>query len=374
MTLVTLSRASLDELNTLFGTDADVAVDRPFGGRSVSRLLDGLADRAGPQLAARSVLLDRAFRRRVDRFDVAVSTANEFALPLPSVQYVHFPQFNRRHAPSPDAGRVNGVWSRLAGVGDRTLPPDATLLSNSAWTAGVVEAIYGRRPAVLFPPVDPIPSARSWDEREDGVVFVGRLAPDKRPLRAIRIVDGVRDRGHDVHLHVVGSAPRAYRGYVRRLEAAAADRPHVHVERDASRARVERLLATHKYGLNAKPDEHFGMAVAEYVAAGMLAFAPNSGAARRPRRRPRPTLRQRRRRRRVAHGGDSRRRHPDAPTGPVRERPVPPGDSPPRGSGGVSMTARNRRLRPDVVRWPLRNGVTHRCFGRGVAMQGSGTY
>ncbi|WP_423750690.1 glycosyltransferase [Salinirarus marinus] len=277
VTLVTLSRASLDELNTLFGTDADVAVDRPFGGRSVSRLLDGLADRAGPQLAARSVLLDRAFRRRVDRFDVAVSTANEFALPLPSVQYVHFPQFNRRHAPSPDAGRVNGVWSRLAGVGDRTLPPDATLLSNSAWTAGVVEAIYGRRPAVLFPPVDPIPSARSWDEREDGVVFVGRLAPDKRPLRAIRIVDGVRDRGHDVHLHVVGSAPRAYRGYVRRLEAAAADRPHVHVERDASRARVERLLATHKYGLNAKPDEHFGMAVAEYVAAGMLAFAPNSG-------------------------------------------------------------------------------------------------
>jgi len=40
---------------------------------------------------------------------------------------------------------------------------------------------------------------------------------------------------------------------------------------------LETLLCTHKYGLNLKPREHFGLSVAEYVAAGMVAFAPASG-------------------------------------------------------------------------------------------------
>ena len=57
----------------------------------------------------------------------------------------------------------------------------------------------------------------------------------------------------------------------------AAERPYVVVERDVPRARLEELLCTHKYGLNLKPEEHFGMSVAEYVAAGMVAFAPDSG-------------------------------------------------------------------------------------------------
>jgi glycosyltransferase involved in cell wall biosynthesis len=40
---------------------------------------------------------------------------------------------------------------------------------------------------------------------------------------------------------------------------------------------LETLLCTHRYGLNTKHEEHFGMSVAEYVAAGMVAFAPDSG-------------------------------------------------------------------------------------------------
>jgi glycosyltransferase involved in cell wall biosynthesis len=277
VTLFTLSRTPLAELNALFDTDADVSVRRPPGVDPLSRALDAAAAWAGPQLPARSALLRRWFLRHVEEFDTAVSTANEFGLPIPSVQYVHFPQFNGAATPAASAGRLNGLWSHLGGVGDRTLPADATLLTNSAWTADVVEGIYGRRPSVCFPPVDPVPTARPWGEREEGIVTLGRLAPDKRPLRAVEVVDAVRERGHDLHLHVVGSAPRAYRSYVRRVEAAAAERPYVTVERDASRERVETLLGTHRYALGTKPEEHFGMALAESVAAGMLAFAPASG-------------------------------------------------------------------------------------------------
>ena len=271
--LFTLSRTSPADLNPLYGTDVDVPVRAPAGTRVLNRFLDAVAARTGPLLPLRSVLLDRYFQRSARRFDLAVSTANEFAPPLPSVQYVHYPQFNL--AGVDDGGPLNPFFSRLAGV-DR-LPDDATMLANSSWTADVVERIYGRRPEVCHPPVDPIADPLPWEEREDGFVVLGRIAPDKRVLEAIRIVEGVRGRGHDVHLHVVGSASSNYRTYVGRVERAADRRDWIRIERDLPRTDVEAVLRSHRYGLNAKPDEHFGTAVAEYVAAGMVAFAPDSG-------------------------------------------------------------------------------------------------
>jgi glycosyltransferase involved in cell wall biosynthesis len=275
VTLLTLSHPPLSELNALFDTDADVAVETPPGSTSLGRAFEAVADRAGPLLPLRSVLLDRFVRRRAADFDVAVSTANEFALPLPSVQYVHYPQFNGRAVD--EGGPGDALWSRLAGLGDRRLPADATLLTNSAWTAERVAERYGRRPTVLFPPVDPIEGGADWRDREPGVVVAGRVAPDKRTLDAFELVESVRRRGHDVHLHVVGSAAPAYRSYVARVRRAAAGREWASVETDVSRDRLEAVLTRHRYGLNLKPDEHFGMTLAEYVAAGMLPFAPDSG-------------------------------------------------------------------------------------------------
>jgi len=276
VTLFTLSRSTLADLNALFGTSVDVAVERPPMGRLLADAFAAGTPWLGPQLPLRTVLLVSYFRRRAADFDLAVSTANEVALPLPSVQYVHFPQFDQYHCPAGGFDRANPLWSRLAGPRDRRLPADATVLANSAWTADVVEATYDRRPTVCHPPVDPIES-RPWTEREQGIVTVGRLAPDKRTLDAIEIVDGVRDRGHDCHLHVVGSAAPAYRQYVGRVEAAARERSYVTLEREVSRERLEDVLATHRYGLNTKRREHFGMALAECVAAGMLTFAPDDG-------------------------------------------------------------------------------------------------
>lgn len=309
VTLFTISETSLRDLATYFDVDVpvDVEVRSPPAAAALARALSTAAPWIGPQLAARSAVLARYARPRLGEFDLAVSTTNELALPVPSLQYIHVPQFHQRVVPGVDVGRLNRLWSALAapprwkgtadvdvGTADVDAGPDDVdaapddvdagtadvdetwLLANSEWTAAVTESIYGRRPDVVHPPVDPIPG-ELWSEREDGVVFVGRLAPDKRALAAIDVVDRVRERGPDLHLHVVGSAPRAYRRYADRVASAAADREHVTLERDASRERVEALLGGHKFGLTAKEHEHFGMALAEYVAAGMVAFAPNGG-------------------------------------------------------------------------------------------------
>ena len=279
VTLFTISATRLTTLNDLFGTDAAVEVRRPPLGDRLATLLSRADDRFGPQLALRSALLTRWFRRHAADFDLAVSTANEFDLPLPSVQYVHFPQFNT-DVPGPDGthdeGAPNRFWTRIAGLADRQLPEDATLVANSGYTAAHVAARYGREPAVLHPPVDPIPG-EPWDEREQGIVTVGRIAPDNRTLDAVRIVDGVRERGVDLHLHLVGSTAEAYRSYVREVTDVAAAREYVTLHTAVSRARLEELLGSHRYGLNPKHGEHFGMALAEYVAAGMVAFAHDSG-------------------------------------------------------------------------------------------------
>ena len=278
VTLFTVSETEPLGLADRFGADVDgVRVRMPPGATALARALSGLAPWVGPQLAFRSVLLRRFFLPHAPEFDLAVSTANELSLPLPSVQYVHYPQFHLDRLPDADPGRPNRLWSRLAGPTRADLAGGTVLLANSSWTAGVVAEVYGTRPDVLHPPVDPISCEGTWSDREDGVVAVGRLAPDKRALDAVAVVDGVRERGHDLHLHLVGAAPRAYRRYAERVRAAADERPYVHLERDVSRARLERLLCAHKYGLNLKTEEHFGMSVAEYVAAGMVAFAPDGG-------------------------------------------------------------------------------------------------
>lgn len=274
VTLLTLSHPPLSELDALFDTDAaGVATLTPPGSRALGRAFAAAARRVGPQLPARSVLLDRLLARRRGEFDLVVSTANEFAVAGPSVQYVHYPQF--RATGDGEGGLGDRLWSWLA-VPDG-LPADARLLANSSYTASAVERRYGRRPSVLHPPVDPVEGGPEWADREDGVVILGRLAPDKRTLTALEIVDRARERGADLSVHVVGTAAPAYRGYADRVTAAVAERPYASLHRDATRERLEELLVSNRYGLSAKPGEHFGMAVAEYVAAGMVAFAPDSG-------------------------------------------------------------------------------------------------
>lgn len=273
VTLFTISETDPHALADRF--DADIGgldVRMPPHAGTIAGALSRATPRVGPQLPLRSVLLERYARRYLHGFDLAVSTANELAVPIPSVQYVHYPQFRRRRLG--DGGRLNPLWSRLAGPDSLT---DVTLIANSAWTADVVERLYDDRPVVVYPPVDPIDGGRDWDDRERGIVVVGRIAPDKRTREAITVIDRLRTRGHDLHLHLVGAAPRAYRPYVERVADAADRRPYVHIERNVARDRLEELLKAHRYGLNLKPDEHFGMSVAEYVAAGMVAFAPDGG-------------------------------------------------------------------------------------------------
>ncbi|WP_440008084.1 glycosyltransferase [Halomicrococcus sp. SG-WS-1] len=105
--------------------------------------------------------------------------------------------------------------------------------------------------------------------------MLGRIERSKRVVEMIEMVDGVRERGHDTHLHVIG--PTVDEEYRREVEALASDREYVYLEGELPREELVDRVCSHRYGLHAKEFEHFGMAVAELAAGGAVPFVPNDG-------------------------------------------------------------------------------------------------
>ena len=280
VTLLTLTDPDFDELNGYFNTNVDSVAIRRAGW-----LAPTLNEAFGIKYyVLQNALLGRYARRNADEFDLLVSTINELGLGVNSVQYIHFPfdwtvNIDDRdvifHPTVEDDSLYERLCTRVAGVTREDIASN-TLFANSEWTADAVEEAYGTRPDVLHPPVDtsefdPVP----WDERDLGFTTVGRIERSKRIVEQIRIVDGVRERGHDVDFHVIG--PTVDEEYRREVDAQASDREYVTIEGELPREELVERVRNHRYGLHGKQHEHFGMAVAELAAGGAIPFVPDGG-------------------------------------------------------------------------------------------------
>ncbi|RBI59679.1 hypothetical protein DMJ13_21320 [halophilic archaeon] len=116
---------------------------------------------------------------------------------------------------------------------------------------------------------------RPWAKREDGFVTVGRIERSKCIDELIRIVERVRERDHDIHIHIIG--PMVGEEYHAEIAEMAADRDYIDFEGEVPRDDLIKRLCTHKYGIHGKKFEHFGMAVVELAAVGTVTFVPASG-------------------------------------------------------------------------------------------------
>ena len=282
VTLLTLTDPDVEALNDYFNTDVDAsALDVERAG-VLAPVLNGTFGLR--YYVLQNALLSRYARRHADEYDLLVSTINELGLPAGSIQYVHFPfdwtvsLDNREHIFHPtieEDSPYERFCTRVAGVSKEEI--GAThLFANSGWTADVVEDAYDTEPEVLHPPVDTSEFTDvPWAEREHGFVALGRIERSKRIVEMIEVVDGLRDRGRDVHLHVVG--PTVDEEYREEVTAAAADRPYVRIEGELPREELVELVCTHRFGIHGKQFEHFGMAVAELAAGGAIPFVPSDG-------------------------------------------------------------------------------------------------
>ena len=282
LTLFTLTDPDVDELREYFDVDLR---ESALTVHTAGRLASALYERYGPRYyVLENALLSRYVRRRADEFDVVFSTINELGLGPDSIQYVHFPfdwfgnlgDLGDTFHPTVEGQSLSDLaCTAIAGV-ERDELVSNRLFANSEWTAGKVAEAYGTRPEVLYPPIDTSEfTDQQWDARENGFVTVGRIEPSKRTVELIETIDAVRERGHDVHLHVVG--PTVDDEYHRQVSTLADRRPYVDLEGEVPREKLVELICTHRYGIHGKEFEHFGMAVAELAAGGTVTFAPSSG-------------------------------------------------------------------------------------------------
>lgn len=200
-----------------------------------------------------------------------------------ALQYIHWVA----HHPLADSGSTpfkNSI-SRKASVLYRTLVSTIFGFSkenvknnisifNSEFTRNKFEELYGETNGyVVYPPVIiDTQYAKPFFERENGLVYSGRISPDKNIHLMLESVGKLIDDGFDLHFHVVGpdSNPQ-YASELRKKYTA----DWVIFEGSKSRDELSEILGQHKYSIQGRYIEPFGMAAAEACKIGCLTFIPS---------------------------------------------------------------------------------------------------
>ena len=292
LTVLTWDSAGAEELNRVFGTTLapeDFRVERPSP--VVSFAFNLLARWRRKHEFQKMALLYRIARRRARHYAVCISTYDEIDFGRPGIQYVHFPgllELKARSEPPRAArsgeGRSGRRWRRfrsafqpwrlLSGFSFDGVERNMTLV-NSRFTGESFRTVYGISGRVVYPPVHEVEAHTPWEARGNDFVCVGRLIPSKRIDTIIAMLAAVRACGHDVRLHVVGMSWK--RATERRLyedieQLVAANASWVTLHADVSRAALEHIMGTCRYGIHAQVSEPFGIAPAEMVKAGCITF------------------------------------------------------------------------------------------------------
>ncbi|MGO8814920.1 MAG: glycosyltransferase family 4 protein [Terriglobia bacterium] len=286
LTLISMGNVDVKRLNAYYGTSlspGDFSTRRvalPRGLRSTTRFS-----------ALRWRFLQRYINRVAPEFDVLISGYGAMDFGKPGVQIIAdfsfmdewrlvlHPTFRARKK-----WFYGDTWVRRVylGLGDRIARsnPEAwklnVTLANSAWTADRLLTKCGIHSQVVYPPVMVDSAQIPARKRERGFVCLGRVSAEKCVHSVIEILRKVRERGHDVHLHILGGIDNSdYAKTIRRL--AEQFRDWVYLEGWVQGGRKRELLTGHRYGINACQSEAFGVAVAEMVLAGCVVFVPNGG-------------------------------------------------------------------------------------------------
>ncbi|KAI1816617.1 glycosyltransferase family 4 protein [Poronia punctata] len=240
---------------------------------------------------------------------------------VPTAAYVHYPTISTDMLDSLDpksavgnqgvnAGKGVGFkgalkrhyWRWFAGVYSRMGASVDVVMTNSTWTQTHIESLWGPRRqernrkhkiAVVYPPcaVSDIEEAievspKSEEERERCIIYIAQFRPEKNHQLILNsfaeFVRSGSEASKDVKLVLLGSvrddhdARRVYklRLLVNELNVI---KGRVIFKLDAPWSDVLEWLGKGYVGVNGMWNEHFGIGVVEYQAAGLISVVHNSG-------------------------------------------------------------------------------------------------
>ena len=237
---------------------------------------------------------------------------------VPTAAYVHYPTISTDMLESLDprsatgqqgvnAGQGAGLrgflkgiyWRMFAHVYSRVGASTDVVMTNSTWTQNHIQTLWGphRREkqklnpiSVVYPPVavseliEEIEiSPASEAQREPVILYIAQFRPEKNHQLIVRsFAEFVRSgRRPDAKLVLVGSvrddddSKRVYQLRLLVNELHIKDRVEFHL--DASWPEILEWLRRASVGVNGMWNEHFGIGVVEYQAAGLVSVVHDSG-------------------------------------------------------------------------------------------------
>ncbi|HUZ46424.1 MAG TPA: glycosyltransferase family 4 protein [Terriglobia bacterium] len=286
VSLITGGPVDLARLNDYYGTNIDA------GEISIRRAPMPLGLRRTAKFAGlRGAFFQRYVRRVAPDFDLMISAYNVCDFGAPGIQLIADFSFMEtwRSQLDPSLAGHRRWWygdsplrRAYLGLGNliSTSDPEAwksnLTLANSRWAAALLQEKFGVESRVLYPPVAGDGPAVPWAQRENGFVCIGRVVPEKRMDAVIRILEKVRQAGHDVHLHILGGVDDSDFG--RKIKLMAGQHSNwVFLEGWVAGRKKDALITAHRFGINGRENEPFGIAPAEMVKDGCITFVPDGG-------------------------------------------------------------------------------------------------
>ncbi|MFP3320012.1 MAG: glycosyltransferase [Acidilobus sp.] len=212
-------------------------------------------------------------------YDLIIETESNVPLKWADATYVHFPsaEFPRyylyieRLKLSLHERAYNSLiawWARS--IADRTKP----VMTNSAWTAKYIREAYGsQRVYVVHPPVNVEELSSIGGDRGRVVLTVSRIDWGKRVTEIPEVAKLVPE----AEFYLVGSTRPASGPVLEVLKEKAEGLKNFNIETDVPRKRIIELMSQASIYLHPPHAEHFGIAIAEAAAAGLVPVVYRDG-------------------------------------------------------------------------------------------------
>lgn len=228
-------------------------------------------------------LSEHILARLGGKYDVTLSTFGDLVCSIVDIVYVHFPlQGSQEYAQILPITNVS-KWRFQSKLYTLSLQmfhkiPARIILVNSRFIQRIVTSVLQSESKVVNPPVDVAYFLQTNEKqlRQNVIVTVSGYSP-KRHLEIIPTIASYVESGKFL---IVGKTDAYSSATLERLKIKIAEsrvEGHVKLLTNIARSKLKELLAHSKIYLHAMPNEHFGTAIVEAMAAGCVPVVHKSG-------------------------------------------------------------------------------------------------
>jgi glycosyltransferase involved in cell wall biosynthesis len=157
------------------------------------------------------------------------------------------------------------------------------VLTNSEYTRKAISNAFHIDAKILYPPVDVDTFqkiASKSNQRENMILVISRIAPDKQIENAIEVARLIRRRGIGKGMIIAGNLHHYDNNYYQQLKKMIADydlSDCVSLQTNISFSKLVELMQLAKVYFHPRIDEHFGISIVEAMASGLVPIVSDVG-------------------------------------------------------------------------------------------------